>query len=61
MQWYEILIIIACVLIVFGVAVGCAARKRKNKSKGGCGGCCGGCSHCSEYKKILEAEKNSNK
>lgn len=57
MQWYEILIIVACILIVFGVVIGSVLRKKRNKGKGGCGCGCSECSGCSEYKKILEAEK----
>lgn len=60
MTWYEILIIIACLLIVFGVAIGSVVRKKKNKGKGGCGCGCAGCSGCSvlkSYKKPTEKEQ----
>ena len=47
----EIVLIIACALIVVGAIVAAIIRKVKGKSAcGGDCGCCGGCSHCNKEK-----------
>ena len=38
----DVVVIVLCVLVVVGVAVGWAIRKKKGKT-----GCCGECAHCS--------------
>ena len=45
MQPVEIVLIIACALIVAGVAVSAVVRKKRGKT--GCGCDCADCGHCS--------------
>lgn len=45
MQPVEIVLIIACALIVVGVAVSAVVRKKRGKT--GCGCDCADCGHCS--------------
>ena len=58
----EIILIIACALIVVGVAI--AAIVRKVKGKPGCDcdcGCCSGCTHCAEQNKPSDDNNLTNK
>lgn len=53
----EILLIIACALIVIGVVAAAIVRKIKGKSAcGGDCGCCAGCSRCKLTEKVNTAE-----
>ncbi len=53
MNAWEIVLIIACVLIVLGVIVGSFVRKKKGKSS-----CCSECSSCPYANKCADKSKN---
>ena len=59
MQPIEIVTIILAVLIVAGVAVGTAIKKKNNKKKGLPGGCCdcAGCPYCEACKRHASQQK----
>lgn len=54
----EIILIIACVAVVSGVAITSAIRKKQGKCSGGCGCDCANCHLC---KKALEQTENAKK
>jgi hypothetical protein len=56
MKIFEILLIIACVLIVIGTVIGAVIRKKKGK-----GGCCGDCDCCTHCPLNINEEKNNDK
>ena len=47
MGWKEIVLIIACVAIVIGVAITSYIKKKQGKCSGDCGRDCSHCYHCS--------------
>lgn len=60
MQLIEIIVIIACVLIVGGVIVASVLNKIKGKSSCGCDcSSCKGCSSCKSVKNNKDTNKNS--
>ena len=59
MTLIEILVIIACVLIVGGVILSTILNKKKGKTSCGCD--CAHCSGCSSIKKKTEDDSLANK
>jgi len=59
MQPIEIIVIIACVLIVGGVIVKSIINKKKGKTSCGCD--CSNCSGCSKCKTKDHKQENANK
>lgn len=59
MTLIEVLVIIACVLIVGGVILSTIINKKKGKTSCGCD--CAHCSGCSSIKKKTEDDSSANK
>ncbi len=59
MQPIEVIVIIACVLIVGGVIATSIINKKKGKTSCGCD--CSKCSGCSRSKSATNKEENANK
>jgi NADH:ubiquinone oxidoreductase subunit 3 (subunit A) len=62
MEPIEIIVIIAAVALVFGVAIGSFIKKKKARDSGqsACGGCCGGCPYSSGCHSQKTQTKNAN-
>ena len=58
MTLIEIIVIIACVLIVGGVTITTIINKMKGKSSCGCD--CSSCSRCSACKKTKDNDRSKN-